>query len=297
MQRQLSSFDLFVIVSELQELKENYIDQIYQLTRNELLIRVKNIKTKQKENIFIRNGVLICITKKQFETPIKPSTFAMTLRKYLLNGRITEITQHEFDRIIKFKISKKEGDYTLVIEFFSDGNIILINPEGKIILPLIKQHWAHRTIKGKEPYIAPPYQTNPFNLTNQNFAKLIRASNTDLVRTLAVNVNLSGIIAEEICKRANVDKKIKIEDIDDNSIDKIFTSLIRFLNLFKSKKFEPVYVKEDGKVIDILPFKFESYANVDFEKTERFVRGLVSFIDTKKSEIKKLVILIKKLGN
>ena len=49
MQRQLSSFDLFVIVSELQELKENYIDQIYQLTRNELLIRVKNIKTKQNQ--------------------------------------------------------------------------------------------------------------------------------------------------------------------------------------------------------------------------------------------------------
>ena len=47
-------------------------------------------------------------TKRQIETPLKPTTFAMTLRKYLMNGRITEIVQHEFDRIIKIKISKSK---------------------------------------------------------------------------------------------------------------------------------------------------------------------------------------------
>ena len=101
MQRKLSSFDIYVIVSELQDLKGSYIDKIYQLTRNELLIRVKNINTKQKENIFIRNGEFICTTEKQFETPTKPSTFAMTLRKYLLNGRVTEVIQHEFLSLLK----------------------------------------------------------------------------------------------------------------------------------------------------------------------------------------------------
>ena len=189
-QRQLTSFDIYVIVSEFQELKGSYIDKINQLTRDELLIRIKDINTKQKETIFVRNGELICITKKQFEAPLKPTTFTMTLRKYLQNGRIMEITQHEFDRIIKLKINKKEGDYVLVIEFFSDGNIILVNPEGKIILPLIKQKWAHRSIKGNVPYITPPSQINPFNLTKEKFTELVKESKTDLVRTLAVNVNL-----------------------------------------------------------------------------------------------------------
>jgi predicted ribosome quality control (RQC) complex YloA/Tae2 family protein len=296
MQRKLSSFDIYVIVSELQELKGSYIDKIYQLTRNELLIRVKNINTKQKENIFIRNGELICTTEKQFETPIKPSTFAMTLRKYLLNGRVTEVTQHEFDRIIKFKISRKEGDYILIIEFFSDGNIILVNPEGKIILPLIKQQWAHRSIKGNVPYMPPPSQTNPFNLTKEKFKDLIKESKADLVRTLAVNVNLSGIIAEEICKRAKVDKTIEIEEIDDEIIDKVFTSLSVFLDLFKNKKFEIVFVKKNSKVIDALPFEFESYDNIDYEKTEKFARGLEIFIDIKKPEKKKTDEFEKKIG-
>jgi len=127
MKRQLASFDICMVVSELQELLGSYIDKTYQLTRDELLIKVNNRKIKQKEVIFVRNGELICTTQKKFETPLKPTTFAMTLRKYILNGRITAITQHEFDRIINLKISKKEGEYILIIEFFSDGNIILKN--------------------------------------------------------------------------------------------------------------------------------------------------------------------------
>ena len=296
MQRQLSSFDIYVIVSELQELTGCLIEKIYQLTRDELLIRIKNIKTKEKQQIYIRNGELICTSQKQLVTPTKPSTFAMTLRKYILNGRITETTQHEFDRIIKFKISKKEGEYTLIVEFFSDGNIILVNPEGKIILPLISQHWAHRAIKGKLPYKPPPSQINPFNLTKEKFTDLIKESNANLVRTLAVNVNLSGIIAEEICKRAHVDKEIKIEDIDDETIDRIFTSLSNFLELFKNKKFEPVFVKKDGKVFDILPIEFKSYDEVDFEKVENFTRSLEVFIDIKKPEKKITSEIEKKIG-
>ena len=52
MQSKLTSFDIYVIVSELQELLEYNIDKIYQITQTELLIRLKNISTKQKENIF-----------------------------------------------------------------------------------------------------------------------------------------------------------------------------------------------------------------------------------------------------
>jgi len=299
MQRKLSSFDIYVIVTELQDFIGNNIDKIYQLTRNELLIRIKSIKTRQKESIFIRNGEFLCITKKELEIPQKPSLFAMTLRKYLINGRIKEISQYEFDRIIKLKISKKEGDYTLVIEFFSEGNIILVNPDGQIILPLIKQRWAHRSIKGKESYEPPPSQINPFELTNEKFFELIKKSKTDIVRTLAVNVNLSGPIAEEICSRANIDKTIKIEKLNEETILKTYQALIDFLKIFKTKKFNPVFVKKDNKFVDVLPFKFVSYKDVTFEKVDRFTRNLEKFIEIKKEKKKietKTTKLIEKLN-
>jgi predicted ribosome quality control (RQC) complex YloA/Tae2 family protein len=127
MQRSLSSFDIYVIVSDLQELKDSYIEKIYQISQNEIILRIKNQKSKEKNIIFIRNGSLICITQKDFDTPKKPSTFAMTLRKYIQNGRIIEISQIEFDRLIRIKIAKKKGVFSLIIELFSNGNIVLFD--------------------------------------------------------------------------------------------------------------------------------------------------------------------------
>jgi len=295
MQRNLSSFDIYVIVSELQDYIGYNIDKIYQLTRNELLIKIKNIQTKEKESIFIRNGEFLCITKKEFKTPQKPSVFAMTLRKYLSNGRICEISQHEFDRIIKIKIGKKDGEYKLIIEFFSDGNIILVNPEGKIIIPLIKQRWAHRSIKGKQTYEPPPPQINPFELSKDKFSELIKKSEADIVRTLAVNVNLSGPIAEEICARADVDKTIKIDAIDEKTILKLYNTLIDFLEIFKNFNFQPVFVKKEGKIINVLLFEFKSYKDVIFERADSFTNSLEWFTKFNKKEEKKKSVTTKQI--
>ena len=119
MKRNLSSFDIYVIVSELQNLVDGYVDKIYQLSRSEILFRFKK---KDKYQVYVRNGELICTTDKKLETPTKPSTFCMTLRKYLQNGKITGVSQHEFDRIIKIDIGKKEGA-TMVCggEEYSEG--------------------------------------------------------------------------------------------------------------------------------------------------------------------------------
>lgn len=285
MQKQLSAFDIYVIVNELQSLTGGYIEKIYHLTRSELLIKVKK-ENKNKINLFIRNGELICITEKNLETPQKPSTFAMTLRKYLQNGKINSVIQHEFDRIIKLKIGKKEGEYTLIFEFFSKGNIILLDPNGNIIFPLIKESWAHRNIKGRQPYVPPPTQLNPFDLSFEDYKKLLKKSTSDIVRTLAVYINLSGPIAEEICIRADVDKKTKIENTNDETIVKIFNTMTNFLYIFREKKFEPVAVKKDGLVIDVLPFKFDMYKGFNLEKIESLSKGLKIFIEKRKTEKK-----------
>jgi predicted ribosome quality control (RQC) complex YloA/Tae2 family protein len=282
MERGLASFDIYVIVSELQDLIGCYVEKIYQLSRDEILLRVQQKTANQKALIFIRNGELLCLTQKPFDAPEKPSLFAMTLRKYLLNGKICEITQHEFDRIIKIKIGRKEGDYTLICELFSKGNVILCNPEGRIIRPLIKQEWASRLIKSGELYMPPPSQTNPFCLTKQDFQELLSKSSKDLVRTLASSVNLSGMYAEEICVRAGVDKNTKASELSETSINKIYDELEKFLHVFQEKKIRPVFVKKDGVIIDILPLPFLSYTNMEFEETLSFSKGLEPFINVRK---------------
>jgi predicted ribosome quality control (RQC) complex YloA/Tae2 family protein len=289
MQKQLSSFDIYVIGLELKDLIGSFIDKIYQISRDEILIKIKNVKTKQKQAIYIRNGEFLCLTQKDIITPDRPTTFAMTLRKYLQNGKISKISQHEFDRILKIQISRKKGNYSLIIEFFSNGNIILTDSDEKIILPLIRQAWAHRTVKGREPYKPPPSQINPFKLNKEEFYKLIKQSNSDIVRTLAVNINLSGQIAEEICRRAVIEKNKKIDEIKDEEIEKIYSILQNFLKIFENKKIDPHIVKKDGKIIDVIPFRFEKYKDFELEKTESLVNSLEKII-VKKPKKEKITI-------
>ena len=47
-----------------------------------------------------------------------------------------------------------------------------------------------------------------------------------------------------------------------------------------------VLVKKGGEIIDILPFKFDSYKDVDFDNIESLSSGLENFIDKKPVEKK-----------
>lgn len=284
MERGLASFDIYVIVSDLQDLRGCYVEKIYQLSRNEILLRVQQRTGGEKESLFIRNGELICRTQNTFDAPEKPSVFAMTLRKYLLNGKISEITQQDFDRVIQLKIDRKEGAYTLVCELFSKGNIILLNPEGRIIRPLIKQEWSSRMIKSGEMYKPPPTQTNPFQLTKSEFIELLSTSAKDLVRTLATTMNLSGLYAEELCYRAGIEKSAKAKDLEEAAINKLYTELEHLLVTFKERDFHPMIVKKEGTIVDVLPFPFLSYTNIDYDPIPSYSRGLVLFIARQKPQ-------------
>ena len=76
-----------------------------------------------------------------------PPPFAMVLRKHLRNARLTGVEQVGFDRILAFSFDTKNGERTLFVEVFRDGNIILVDEEGIIVQPLTHASYAGRTLK------------------------------------------------------------------------------------------------------------------------------------------------------
>jgi len=102
------------------------------------------------------------------------------------------------------------------------------------------------------------------------------------VRTLAVNINLSGAYAEEICLLAAIDKNKKPNDFNDESINKLYAELEKFLSNFKKGKISPVYIKKEGEIVDILPILFQTYNEYEQVKIESFSRGLDQFITIQK---------------
>jgi len=299
MSKEISSFDIYQLVSELQEIKGSFVDKIYQLNRDDLLIRINNVNKKTKENIFIRNSKFLCVTQREFEKPLQPTLFAMVLRKHLNNGKITEISQHEFDRIIKFKIIKREDFYHLIIELLSNGNIILVDRNNIIVNCLIKQVWAHRKILPKEKYLPPPPQINPFNLTFEHFKNIFRNSDKDVVRTLAVDLNLGGTYAEEICLKSKIEKNLLAKNLSEEKILLLYNSLNKLLNTFKEGKNKPIIAIKNGTV-DVYPIKLESISD-KYEKIEEInslnegIEKLIDIVEKDKKEKTKKENKIEKL--
>lgn len=116
----------------------------------------------------------------------EPSTFCMVLRKNLENGRISEIRQHELDRIIFFDVDSigtggKIQTVTLAAELIGKySNLILIHDE-KIIDALKKvgtNSSRVRTVLPNQIYQMPPTQ-NKFSIFSVNLDEVTKNLTAD----------------------------------------------------------------------------------------------------------------------
>jgi len=152
----LSSLDIAVLTAELDMmLKDSRISNIYQLNGKILLLNLRKPKGI-RENLLIQAGRRLHITTYVFEKPLKPPDFCMALRKYLRNGRIKKIQQHDFERIVELIVESKAREYRLVVELFGEGNIILVNSDNKILHALTYRRMKDRNIIRSEIFKYPP---------------------------------------------------------------------------------------------------------------------------------------------
>ncbi|MEM2934312.1 MAG: NFACT family protein, partial [Methanocellales archaeon] len=99
MKQSMSSVDISAVVSELQMLIGTRVDKIYQHTYDE--IRLQLYTRTGRSDLVIEAGKRLHLTAYPRASPRTPSSFAMLLRKHISGGRITELKQHDFDRVIE----------------------------------------------------------------------------------------------------------------------------------------------------------------------------------------------------
>ena len=176
------------------------------------------------------------------------------------------VKQHNFDRVVEIKV-KKDKYYTLIVELFDKGNIILLDDENNIVLPLKRKHWSDRDISSKKEYIFPEERgINPISVSEDEF-KTIFEEDSDVVRTLARN-GLGSLYAEEIIKRANeiteIDKNTPNGELTDAQQNALYESLKKLFDNLKNESAKPQIVKNESKE-DVVPLDLIKYD--DFEKT------------------------------
>ena len=265
--KSMSNVDIFTISNELNNLLSGArVDKSFQPTKDIVVIRF-HVPGTGRIDLVMQCGSRIHTSQYPLENPITPPSFPMLLRKRIKGAHVESIKQHNFDRVVEIKV-KKDQYYTIIVELFDKGNIILLDEENNIILPLKRKHWSNRDISSKREYIFPEDRgINPITATEEEFKGLFSDGESDIVRTLAMN-GFGSLYAEEIIKRANdfieIDKNTPNSEISDEQLTALHKGFEDLFNNLTAESVKPQIVKKESKE-DVVALDLVKYD--DYEKT------------------------------
>jgi len=259
--KQLSSFDVNACVKELKELEGGKVEKVYHHPPDEIRIR---IYAGRKVDLVIEAGRRIHLTKFPKQAPRFPSAFAMLLRKHLEGARIKKIEQYDFDRVVIIEFERSGEIRRLVAELFSKGNVVLLNDENRVVMPL------KHTIKVGELYRFPEQMER-------------KDEDREVVRVLAMS-GLGGLYAEEVCLRVGIDKKRKYAELGEDERKKIDEEIQKLMN-FTPK---PQIILKDGDYLDVVPMELLYYSRCEKKYFESFNDALDDYFSKKLAEMDEL---------
>ena len=272
----MSSLDVRAAVRELKGYRGARVDKAYETGKGELLFRVRGGDPPKRLDISILVGKALHLTTLPRETPEKPSSFIMQIRKHLANAFVDDVRQHGFDRIVEIVSNRKDGTYVLVVELFHDGNVVLVK-DDRIVTPLMHQSWATREVRPGAEWVPPPARTDPATLAREDFAARMRGSNADAVRTLATEMNLGGAFAQEVCAQAGVPKNKPVAELSDADLDALLAALRALMERVDAGELDPVVVKRGEDKVDVSPFPLKAHEGLELVRYPTFHQALDAY--------------------
>jgi len=271
--QELSSLDIFYLLKELKPLLIGARFQKFYQNDNTLYVQL-HIPRKGTNELVISLNYL-ALTKYKTEKPQKPTNFAMALRKHLGGKRIKDIRQIGFDRIIFIETETHD----LVIEMFSNGNIIFKDKENKIWSVLRKQKWKDRDIKIHGNYEFPPLTIDALNLNEQILSEIIKDNiKLNLSTFLTTKLSFGSIYSKEILLEGNIkDKPLESITEKDKKI------MLRTIDLIKRKTSKPNIVED----LDVCPFLMKIYSDKRMKFYDSFNEAVDDYFSTTCLTIKK----------
>ncbi len=279
----MSNVDIFTISDELNNLLTGArVDKSFQPTKDIVVMRF-HVAGTGRVDLVMQCGSRIHTSKYPLENPTNPPTFPMLLRKRVKGAHVVSVTQHNFDRVVEIKV-KKDKYYTIVVELFDKGNIILLDEDNNIILPLKRKHWSTRDISSKKEYVFPEERgINPITVNEEEFKEVFINTESDVVRTLAVN-GFGSLYAEEIIERANetieIDKNTSNSELSEEQISALYNSLKDLFSILQNEEYKPQIVK-NGRKEDVVPLDLVKYEDFEKEVYENFNEACDEFYSKK----------------
>ncbi len=257
----MSSFDVCAILNELKEsIVGKHVDNIYQLDDHTFLFRF----TPGNQSLIIDVGKRIHLTHYAIAIPPTPTQFCMTLRKHLRNGRIIDITQYGFERIIVLQIESSEGKFQLVAEIFTRGNLILVDENLNIVLATRYARMRDRdVVRGGKFVQAPSTGMNPAEVNRSDLESLRASDPMPAAKKITKLLAIGGLYAKEILLRAKIDESTLSTQLSDSQLDEIHNAIRNIAEDSRRGKIRPQILVDDGGVfLTVQPFPLRIHERI-----------------------------------
>jgi predicted ribosome quality control (RQC) complex YloA/Tae2 family protein len=261
--RAMTSVDLAALVGELRDYAGVVVDKAYLYGEDLVRLKMRDYDRGRVE-LLIEVGdpkrAHVASPERVPDAPGRPPNFAMMLRNRIAGANLEDVEQYGFDRILTFRFEREDQTTLVVAELFGEGNVAVANQDREVIDSLDTVRLRSRTVAPGAQYGYPDERFSPLDCEYDAFAAKIAESDTDLVRTLATQLNFGGRYAEELCTRAGVEKTVAIEDATDEHYEALFGALERLREPILAGRTEPrLYENEDGEVVDATPLPLEEH--------------------------------------
>ncbi len=276
------ALDGFSISNIIYELKNTIIggrvDKIYQPEKDEIVLQIRNKGNAYKLLLTANaSSPRLHFSNIQKENPINAPLFCMVLRKHLASGKIVDITQPNFERIVNIQVESinELGDYsikTLIFEIMGKhSNIILIDDKNTILESIKHISFDKSSIREVLPsktYVLPPSQDkkDPLKTNFDEFLYIIKNSIPTKIQQLIYKSynGISPILSSEICHNADIDPSKNIEELSNNQINDLYNSLNNIVMLNTQKQFNPqIIYNENESILDFTVFDFNMFKHLN----------------------------------
>ena len=286
--RELTSVDLAALSSELGRYEGAGVDKAYLYDDGLVRLKCRHYERGRVElliDIGDTKHVRIADADNVPPAPERPPNFAMMLRNRLAGAELASVDQFEFDRIIQFRFERDDDSTTIVAELFGDGNVAVLDGAGDVVDCLDTVRLKSRTVAPGSNYEFPDARFNPLTVDFEGFAARMDQSDTDVVRTLATQLNFGGLWGEELCTRAGIEKTLDIADADDEDYRALYETIQSLATQLTSGDLDPrVYYETDGdgadtdenngRRVDVTPVPMEEHATLRPERLDTFTDAL-----------------------
>lgn len=274
------AFDAVAVRCLVKYLKDKLInsriDKIHQPEKDEITINLRTMTDNFKLVLSASPAhPRVHFTNVSKKNPISAPMFCMLLRKHIGSGKITDIEQIGFERIIKFSIESYDelGDLTtkyLIVEIMGrHSNIILTNQDMRILDCIKHIDFTVSSVRQLLPgldYVSPPVQdktdlTEISETANIDFSSPIQTADKAILSAIA---GISPLTSREIVYRAFGRTDVKCSELTDNGRNKLLYETVKLAKDVQQNNFSPCMIinSASGKLMEFSATPITQYKSL-----------------------------------